>query len=293
MKRLTGVEPVTLRAWERRYGVPRPGRGDGAYRLYSEREAAVVRWMYACVRAGLPASRAAALARPLFEPPVSASGADDALTRLQERLVRAAAALDRAELERGLSEGFAVLPVEDACQRLVVPFLERLGSAWQAAQLGVAAEHFASQVIRRRLLTLFDAAPEGSGAPILAGCPPGEDHELGGLVLALFLRRRGLNVLWLGADLPAAEWPGLARRQRPRLVCLSVAGPDGVAGARAVARALAGLPDGECPPLAIGGRAADDALRAETGALPVAGDALAAADQLATLLTRPTPRRPE
>src|ERR1043165_4322480 len=43
--RETGVPADTFRAWERRYGVPRPQRTAGGHRLYSERDIAIIRWL--------------------------------------------------------------------------------------------------------------------------------------------------------------------------------------------------------------------------------------------------------
>ena len=56
-----GIPPATLRAWERRYGVLSPGRSEGGYRLYSERDIAILRWLKRQVDAGVSISRAAAL----------------------------------------------------------------------------------------------------------------------------------------------------------------------------------------------------------------------------------------
>ena len=59
--RETGLKPDTIRAWERRYGVLSPGRSNGGYRLYSERDIATLRWLKNQVDAGVSISRAVAL----------------------------------------------------------------------------------------------------------------------------------------------------------------------------------------------------------------------------------------
>ena len=57
----TSIAPATLRAWERRYGVLSPTRSEGGYRLYSERDIAILRWLKRHVDAGVSISRAVAL----------------------------------------------------------------------------------------------------------------------------------------------------------------------------------------------------------------------------------------
>src|SRR3989304_5896469 len=57
----TGITPATLRDWERRYGVLSPGRSDGGYRLYSERDIARLRWLKSQVDAGVSISSAVVL----------------------------------------------------------------------------------------------------------------------------------------------------------------------------------------------------------------------------------------
>ena len=58
---ITGMTSATLRAWERRYNVLSPGRSDGGYRLYSERDIATLLWLKSQVDAGVAISRAVAL----------------------------------------------------------------------------------------------------------------------------------------------------------------------------------------------------------------------------------------
>src|SRR5215472_75581 len=61
----TGVPAPTLRAWERRYGILTPRRGDNDYRLYSERDMMLVAWLRERVESGMTISQAIALLRTL------------------------------------------------------------------------------------------------------------------------------------------------------------------------------------------------------------------------------------
>jgi DNA-binding transcriptional MerR regulator len=291
--RLTGVPQATLRAWERRYGIPRPGRTETAYRLYSEREAGLVRWMKATVEAGLPAGRAAAMIRSLLDADRALSAHGQVpVEALRHRLLDASRDLDEGAFAGALAEVFAFLPVETAFAEVIFPFLIRLGEAWAAGEIPVAGEHFASQIIRSALLGLFRAAPLADGPTVLVGCPPGEQHELGGLLLALLCRRRRARVIWLGPDLPVDDWVESVRRHRPLLVALSAISPSGLPGLHAVATALARLPVAERPVLAIGGHAVAPELRTRLGALEFGANAVEASSRIAAFLITARLSRP-
>src|SRR5438270_2276369 len=63
----TGIAAPTLRAWERRYTILSPRRSQNDYRLYSERDIALLRWLKERVDAGMSISQAIALLRHLSE----------------------------------------------------------------------------------------------------------------------------------------------------------------------------------------------------------------------------------
>lgn len=63
----TGVPAPTLRAWERRYSILSPERANNTYRLYSERDITLIRWLKERVHNGMSISQAIALFRHLGE----------------------------------------------------------------------------------------------------------------------------------------------------------------------------------------------------------------------------------
>jgi methanogenic corrinoid protein MtbC1 len=92
-------------------------------------------------------------------------------------------------------------------QRLLFPALRALGDAWAAGDVSVAGEHLASQAVLRRVSAAFEAAAtDGSGPRIAVGLPPTGRHEIGALAFATVARRAGMNVVYLGPDLPVADW---------------------------------------------------------------------------------------
>ena len=237
----TGIPAATLRAWERRYHVLAPRRSNGNYRLYSERDIAILGWLQAQLDAGLSISRAVALLEHLREHdlgatlPAVASNPGESLQpashsvassvanweQLQTALLGALTSMDEQRAGEVLAEAFALYTIEDMCSRLLAPMLIQIGEAWAQQKISVAHEHFASAYLIARLMALFNSAHLGSGPLILVTCAPAEHHELGALMLALLLRRAGHNVCYLGTDLPLADLVKTIRERRPRIVAVS------------------------------------------------------------------------
>ena len=211
----TGIAVPTIRAWERRYGVVSPIRSSAGYRLYSEDAIERLRRMRHLVTGGWSASAAAqavisdqATDGAEMEPGTRAEGevARDA-QELTAELVRAAGSLDARALGRTLDEMFIRGQFEVVAQRLLFPALRALGDAWAAGDVSVAGEHLASQAVLRRVSAAFEAAAtDGSGPRIAVGLPPTGRHEIGALAFATVARRAGMNVVYLGPDLPVADW---------------------------------------------------------------------------------------
>lgn len=265
---LTGTAESTLRVWERRYGVVVPARSESGYRLYDEEQVAVLRAMTGLVDRGVPASLAAATVRDLGPAVLghheAGPGGPD--------LVAAAASLDPVLLQQVLEAAFAGRPFEDVVDAWLGPALTRLGEAWHDGVITIAQEHFASAGVNRLLAAAFDAAaPAASGPPVLVGLPQGGRHELMLLAFAVCLRRRGVEVVYLGADVPTAEWDAAAATLLPRAAVLGVHLEPDVAAAHDVVDRLARLR----PPVAVlvGGARAGEV----DGAVPLPGQVREAA----------------
>lgn len=277
LSRRSGVAPELLRAWERRYGLLQPDRSNGGLRLYSLDDLERVRRMRRHLAAGLAAAEAAALAREADDGDpdgVPASGPEAARRELAAALERFDEPAAQAVLDR--QQGATTL---DALLRdLVLPLLHELGERWQRGEASVAQEHFASALLRGRLLGLARGWGGGLGPLALLACPPGEEHDLGLLAFGLALHGRGWRVAYLGSDTPPDTLTDAARTLMPALVALSTVCPERLEAVAAPLRELA-----RRQPLALGGSGADEALVAALGARVLEGDPVSAAEQVTAL----------
>jgi MerR family transcriptional regulator, light-induced transcriptional regulator len=222
----TGVSPELLRAWEQRYGLLQPTRTTGGFRLYSAADEARVQRMQSLVSGGLAAAQAARLILSREPAPGTASAS---ATILDEEAGNLAASLDRLDEQAAntaLDRLFAAYTVEMVLQDVVLPYLHRLGERWEAGEVSVAQEHFASNLIRGRLLGLAQGWGQGQGPGAVLACLPGEHHELGLMVFGVALRRRGWRITYLGTDSPISAVADIARSVLPAVVVLLSMNPD-------------------------------------------------------------------
>lgn len=238
----TGVPAPTLHSWERRHGFPRPARDARGQRLYSERDIAAICWLAEQIRSSVSVGRAIARLRAGALPPGEAAAAAPDLAEARQALLEALLAFDPVGADAALGTIFGRLSVEDACLDVLAPVLVEVGEGWQMGSVCIAEEHFASGFVRGRLLTLFDsyASREDEAGPlVLAGCAPGERHEVGAVMLSLFLRRAHYRVRYVAGGLPLEGLLALHDRLRPALCVLSAATLETAAQLREAAATLA------------------------------------------------------
>jgi DNA-binding transcriptional MerR regulator/methylmalonyl-CoA mutase cobalamin-binding subunit len=260
----SGVGAPLIRAWERRYRVVTPARTRSGYRLYDDAGIEVLRTMRSLVDAGWTASEAAraiqagevAVERTAVAPPeLRETGPSAELRRAQliQRFVDAAESSSPVETEAALDEMLGSGSFETVVDDLILPAAVALGDSWAAGRLHVAAEHAASASIARRLAAAFQAAGVPGSPSVVVGLPPGARHELGALAFATALRRRGVGVLYLGADVTLDSWVAVVRQTRPKAAVVGVVSVADRDGATAV---IEGLRATAVPIIAVGGSAA-------------------------------------
>ncbi|MCL4300374.1 MAG: MerR family transcriptional regulator [Anaerolineae bacterium] len=263
----TGLKPDTLRAWERRYGLPQPHRTPGGHRLYSQHDIDMLKWLAARQDEGLSISRAVDLWHSLQQegtdplqastpeaslsvPPPPSFAVGSAITELRRAWIAACLAFDERTAESILAQASALYPLETVCFELLQKGLTQMGEGWYQGEVTVQQEHFASALAMRRLDALIAATPPPTRpSRILVACPPEEEHAFSPLLITLLLRRHGWDVVYLGADVPSTRLEFTIATARPQLVIVAAQQLHTAASMLEIAHLL----NQERVPLAYGG----------------------------------------
>ena len=231
----TGILPVTIRAWERRFQLLAPQRADNRYRMYSERDVVILKWIQASLNRGMSISKAVtSLKNNLdkgFLPEIALKTTPNIeVAQAQppsiyaERLYKALIVHDDEEADNVLQAAHAIFDLVVVFERVIMPCLFEIGEAWRMGNLSITSEHMASSFIKAKLMSLLNAYPNRRTPPvIMVGCAPFEQHEIGILMMAILLRRNGQRVEYLGTDVPLDDLLDYARREHPAMVLLSAA----------------------------------------------------------------------
>ncbi len=271
LARRSGVSTDLLRAWERRYALVEPARTDGGYRLYSADDEARVRLMRAHLAQGLSAAEAARLAREA----TAVAPEDGAPADLAAALWSALSGFDDAGAQAAFDRLVAAFSIETVAETAILPYLRTLGERWRDGDASVAQEHFATGLLRARLLGLARGWDRGGGPRALLACPSGERHDLGLIILGLALRDRGWRVTFLGPDTPIETLAAAADQLAPDVVVLSSLTREPLAGAAAEIAQMA-----SSRPVLLAGPGADAELAERSRARLLAGGPTEAASEV-------------
>ena len=290
LSRRLGVSDHLLRAWESRYGLLRPVRSAGGFRLYSEADALRVRRMQAYLARGLSAAEAARAAlgedsgpqlgqgSAATAGPGQAAGPGRALApagELPEALRRALDAFDEPAAQAVLDRLMSDFSLTAVLREVVLPYLADLGQRWERGTVSVAQEHFASNVIRGRLAGLARGWGNGNGPRAVLACPPGELHDLALMAFGIVLNRTGWRIDYLGTNTPVEELTGAVEGRRPDLVVLAATLPETLEPLTAQLTVLA-----RHAPLVLAGPAATLVLATAVQAQLLGGDPVTAAENV-------------
>jgi len=272
LSRRLGVSDHVLRAWESRYGLLQPVRSPGGFRLYSEADESRIRRMQAYLADGLSAAQAARAALGGGTGPGTPAG--PAGSEPAAGLRRALDAFDEPAAQAALDRLMAQLSLPAVLRDAVLPYLADLGQRWQAGTASIAAEHFASNLIRGRLAGLARGWGSGHGPQALLACPPGEQHDMALMIFGIVLHRNGWRIGYLGPSTPVGELARAAATSHPDLVVLAATVPGLLEPLQPELTSLA-----RHAPLALAGAGAAPQTASATGARLMTRDPVTEAEQ--------------
>ncbi len=275
-----GESPTLLRAWERRYGLLQPQRSAGGFRLYGAEDERRVRAMQQLLAAGVSARQAAeaVLSTPAGDTPTSSATdprpAEDGIEDRRSRLTQTLGRFDDVGANAVLDRLLADVGVTTVISEVIVPYLVDLGERWADGNATIAEEHFATSLIRGRLLGLARGWDGGSGPRALLACPSGEQHDLGLICFGIALRGHGWRITYLGADTPQSTLIEAAAQLTPDIIVLAATKSARLGALADEVRMLA-------VPIAVAGKGATRRIANELGAVLLDVDPVTAAARVA------------
>ena len=213
VSKLTGVGAITLRAWERRYGLIQPVRKDSGHRLFTRRHIDQINRITALTQQGVRISQ---ITPEMLETEAGTASGDqaDAWQKYLNSMIAAVVSFDEERLEEVYGNALALRPIAEVTERLLSPLLVELGLRWESGEGGVAEEHFFAFYLRNKLGARYHHRPRGGDGPsILMAGLPGEYHEIGLLLFSLSAMEAGYRVIPLGANMPLEELAPVARQK--------------------------------------------------------------------------------
>jgi len=217
-----------VRVWERRYGLIKPSRSLNRYREYTDQDVALLRFLKEELDRGQTIGALAVEGRDslLQRMRLSSAPKEEALKphdRLLDELVAHLDPLDKTKFEQILNSAIAVIPFEEAVQRILLPLQQRIGELWHEGRVNVAVEHYVTKVVQQKLFSVMNQLPVNEFGPrVLIACPKGEEHEIGAQAVAYLAATRGCHVYYLGPNLPNSDLITFCEKIKPDLVLLSL-----------------------------------------------------------------------
>jgi DNA-binding transcriptional MerR regulator/methylmalonyl-CoA mutase cobalamin-binding subunit len=223
VSKLTGVGSITLRAWERRYGLIQPVRKESGHRLYSRAHIDQINRITALTSKGMRISqiRAEMLETDSMADPDDRENSD-AWKDYLNSMIAAIVSFDEDRLEEIYHEALSLYSIGVVTRSLLMPLLIELGLRWESQEGSVAEEHFFAFYLRNKLGARYHHRPRSTNGPriLLAGLP-GEYHEIGLLLFALAAHEAGYRLLPLGANMPLNELSTVALKKHCDAIILS------------------------------------------------------------------------
>jgi DNA-binding transcriptional MerR regulator len=278
LSRRSGVSTELLRAWERRYELFTPQRTPSGYRLYGAEDVMRAELMRRHIESGLSAAEAARVTDADLALRHEPEGLETSIPQhLGDELERALDRLDDTAAHAALDWLFSRFTTESVLEDVVLPYLRGLGERWERGEAVIATEHFASALLRGRLLGLARGWGGGSGPRALLACVPGDQHDIGLICFGLALRGQGWRISFLGPDAPLETIVEAAELLNPDLVVIASCVAELAAQAAPKLAELAAA-----RPMLIGGHGMDGALAERIGARHMGMDPLTSATLVPT-----------
>lgn len=223
---LTGINPVTLRAWERRYGLIKPERTPKGHRLYTDQHIALIRQIMDLVDRGISIGQVKNMLdrEGTGQPatlPLTSQASGDPWAEYRQRMLNAISLFDDIYLDATYNDCLSLYPFELVTRLLVAPLLREIRDRGISQPPGDAEARFLRTYLRNKLGARFHhQSTQSRGLRLVGACLPGEHSEVELLVFSLSALTRGYRIVLLGPDMPLDGLAFAAEHSRARGIVL-------------------------------------------------------------------------
>ncbi len=221
LESLSGIKAHTIRIWEQRYNFLQPSRTQTNIRRYNNDELKTLLTVALLNKYGHKISRIDEMTpEQRDEAALNLQPSDAKDEYITNGLIGYMIDLKGLELEKLLTEQVHNQGMEKIIAGVVFRFLERVGILWQTNRLRPVQEHLVSAIIRQKMICGIDSLPlPTTAAPLFVlFLPEAEHHELGLLYVYYLLRKRGLPVIYLGANVPLRDMEHILPQRKPQYI---------------------------------------------------------------------------
>jgi MerR family transcriptional regulator, light-induced transcriptional regulator len=209
LDKLSGINAHTIRVWERRYGIIKPQRTGTNRRRYDDADLRKIINISILRRNGFKISEIAEMAESEIEEKVALLSTDvfNSDTHI-DSMIKAMVAFDETAVNELINKSLMYKGMEETMTSLVFPFLKRIGVMWQTGSADIGAEHFISNIFRKKLIAAIDNMSPSSRQnrkKVLLFLPEKEMHEMGLLFFQYLVKKEGHESLYLGQSTPLSS----------------------------------------------------------------------------------------
>lgn len=218
LSNLSGIKAHTLRIWEQRYNFLKPGRSFTNIRYYSNEELKTVLNIALLNKYGFKISHIDKMSEAdIREKILLLNQAEAQQERIVNDLVNHMISMDMDAFSDSLDQYIHAKGLEKMIMNVIFPFLEKTGILWLTNHINPAQEHLVSNLLRQKLIAGIESCkvPVQSPKKVLLFLPEGEYHELGLLFISFLLKRRGVPVIYMGANLPLEDLGYVMEHKKP------------------------------------------------------------------------------
>jgi len=218
LEKLSGVKAHTLRIWEQRYGFIKPDRTDTNIRHYSANELKTILNVALLNKYGFKISHINKMSEQEMRNKILELNQQEAqLERVVNDLVQLMVDMNMEAFEEALSEYISKNGIEKTITQVLFRYLEKIGILWLTNHINPAQEHLVTNIIRQKLIVGIEGANSLTkiDKTILLFLPESEYHEIGLLFMYYLLKTKGINVIYLGCNVPLADVGYVVKVKKP------------------------------------------------------------------------------